>query len=111
MTDLEAIELLQERARRFARGFHVATGLATLLGALALWCLFILVQFLFVPAAEVKLTLFVSFVVSIAVVPRFFSALLKNRLAGKRVEWIEELARTEGAKRDVLEASFTLDSW
>jgi succinate dehydrogenase/fumarate reductase cytochrome b subunit len=111
MTDLEAIEILQERARKYARVFHVCAGVATLAVGAALWGLLLALQFAFLPMAEAKITALIAFSIAAAVMPRVFNGALKLRLAAKRQGWIDELVKHEGAKRDVLESSFTLDSW
>ncbi|MFO0596239.1 MAG: hypothetical protein U0228_13070 [Myxococcaceae bacterium] len=111
MTDLEAIEVLQDRAKRFARAYHVSAGVLTVVGALLLWALLIGVSALALGVITLKWTFFAAFAASIAIVPRAVGAVLKRRLAAQRAGWIDELVKTEGARRDVLEASFTLDSW
>jgi hypothetical protein len=111
LTDLEALELLQERARKFARPLQIAAGFATLGIAGALWGLLILVQWAIAGVAEVKFTALAIVGVTAAVVPWSFNRLLKAALARKRLVWIDELARAEGVRREVLLESFTLDSW
>ena len=111
MTDLEALEQLQERARRFARGLHIASGFATIGMAILLTFLLVLLQWALGAAASLKLAVFGGLGLAIAVVPFGFNRVIRMLLARRRGEWIDELVRTEGARRDVLESSFTLDSW
>lgn len=111
MTDLEALERLQERAKALARPLQIAGGVVTLASCLALTGLLILLQWAMADVAEVKLSAFGGVLGSLAIVPVSFNWLIKKRLAIKRLEWIDELARTEGVRREMLLESFTLDSW
>jgi hypothetical protein len=111
VTDLEALEQLQERARRFARGLHIASGFATLGAAFLFTLLLISLQWLIGAVASFKLSVFGGLGLALAVVPFSFNRLIRVLLGRRRGEWIDELVRTEGARRDVLESSFTLDSW
>lgn len=110
MTDLEAIGLLQERARSISSKFYVLGGFATLGTALLLFGAMVAVQWAMFDVASVKVAALVAVLASVAVVPAVFNAALKRVLAARRLLWIDELARNEGANRQTLIDSFTLDS-
>lgn len=111
MTDLEALALLQERARALARPLQIGAAFATLGLGVVFTGAAVLLQWAIVSVAEVHFSIFVGMVFAIAVVPWAFNKMIKALLARRRMEWIDELARTEGTRREMLEESFTLDSW
>lgn len=87
------------------------TGFTTLGLTLVIWWAAVMLQWQFAEVAEVKMSFGLSLQLCVAVVPAVFRRVIKLVFAQKRPGWIEELVRTEGARRDVLEPSFTLDSW
>ncbi len=110
MTDLEAIERLQERARLFARPLQIASGFATVGTGLVVTGLAILGQWAVADLAEIKTSVFLG-CAGAAVVHFAFNRFIKVMLQRRRSEWIDEMVHGEGASRQALEASFSLDSW
>lgn len=111
MTDLEALALLQERARRLARPLQIGAAFATVGLGVFFTGAAILIQLVLTGGAHVGFSSLAGLGIAIAVVPPASNKMIKVLLGRRRSEWIDELARTEGARREMLEESFTLDSW
>ncbi|MDP2270708.1 MAG: hypothetical protein Q8N23_21470 [Archangium sp.] len=110
MTDLEAIEHLQERARAFARPLHIASGFATLGVGIVGAGVMVLLQWAAAGVAEIKISV-LGGCAGASVVPFGFNRFIKLMLQRRRTEWINEMVHGEGASREALEASFSFDSW
>jgi len=111
MTTQEAVEALAERARRAATVVWLLAALALLVaGSLAGGGL-VLLQWMLLGVASIKVAAAGGLLVGTGVVVPVFRVATRTLIGARRRAWIDELARAEGIDAAELAQYFTTDSW
>ena len=111
MTDLEALQRLQERAQSFARPLQIGAAFAMVGLGVALYFGTLLAQLALTGGEAWPFGSGLVAAAGAAVVPKSANWFIRKSLERRRPRWIDELVRSEGVSRAELEELFTLDAW
>lgn len=111
MNDLQAIALINEHARSFARPLQIGAVFAMIAIAVAVYFATLFGQLALMDGHASPYLSCLAAAGAASVVPKSVNWFIRKSLERRRTQWIDELARTEGVSKAELEDCFTLDAW